>query len=39
MRAGVLLDGVGEAAVEPGEIHADDGVRLPVEGELEQLVE
>ena len=39
VRASVLPDGMGKAAVEPGEIHADDRVGLALQRELEELVE
>src|SRR6185436_1087820 len=33
----VFLDSVGEAAIEPRKIHTNDGIRSPVDGNLEQL--
>src|SRR5438477_358421 len=38
-RADISLYGVDEAAIEPGEIHADDQVRLACQGELKEPVE
>src|SRR5439155_20292009 len=38
-RADILFDGVRKAVVEPGEIDADDDVRLVFERELKELVE
>ena len=39
VRAGVLPDGMGKAKVELGEIHADDGVGLALQCELEELAD